>query len=82
MSLSTDVKEINFALFLDELFGEDVTQGATTRAVRRDRARALILRMKAADRLVGKKQTLGEAFAAVYGEPLEFPYRHEPGDCA
>jgi len=65
-----DLAEINFALYLDEVFGEDVTQGVTTLDVRRSRARALILREGAADRPVTKQQTLGQAFAKVYGEPL------------
>lgn len=68
--LNRDLKEINFALYLDELFGEDVTQGVTTRDIRRARARDLILRNSAADRPVTKRQTLGQAFVSVYGEPL------------
>lgn len=75
-----DLDEINFALYLDELFGEDVTQGVTTRADRLTRARALILREKAADRPVTKQQTLGQAFAKVYGEPLQFAEQHETND--
>lgn len=65
-----DLAEINFALYLDEIYGEDVTQGVTTFDVRRDRARALILRNSAADRVVAKNQTMAQAFAKVYGEPL------------
>ena len=82
-NLSTDIREITFALYLDELYGIDVTQGETTLAIRKARARDLILRNHAADRVVAKGQTLGQAFAKVYGEPLVpelFPVEHENGD--
>lgn len=82
-NLSTDIREITFALYLDELYGIDVTQGETTLAIRKARARDLILRHGAADRVVAKGQTLGEAFHRVYGETLVadlFHVEHENGD--
>lgn len=82
-ALSTDIREINFALYLDELYGIDVTQGDTTLAIRKARARDVILRNNAADRVVAKGQTLGEAFHRVYGEALVadlFPVQRENGD--
>jgi hypothetical protein len=60
-----------------------VTQGETTLAIRKARARDLILRQGAVDRAVAKGQTLGEAFHRVYGEALVvdlFPVQHEPND--
>jgi hypothetical protein len=84
MSLKSDLNEIAFCGHLDELYGEDITQGVTTTTQRRDRARNLITRMGAADRLVGRKQTLGQAFERVWGEPLVTGAwiidRHENGD--
>ena len=82
-NLSTDLREINFALYLDELYGVDVTQGDTTLAIRKARARDVILRNGAADRVVAKGQTLGEAFRRVYHEDLVadlFPVQHESND--
>lgn len=82
-TLKHDLNEINFALYLDELFGIDVTQGDTTLAIRKARARDVILRNGAADRVVAKGQTLGEAFHRVYGETLIadlFPVQHESND--
>ena len=82
-NLSTDIREITFALYLDELYGIDVTQGETTLEVRKLRARDLILRHGAADRPVARGQTLGEAFHRVYGEPLVadlFHVEHETND--
>lgn len=78
-TLKHDLREITFALYLDELYGIDVTQGETTLEVRKQRARDLILRYGAADRPVAKGQTLGEAFHRVYGEPLVVE-KHENGD--
>jgi hypothetical protein len=82
-NLQRDLREINFALYLDELYGIDVTQGETTTAIRKARARDVILRHGAADRQVAKGQTLGEAFHRVYGETLVadlFPSQHEVND--
>lgn len=69
-NLSTDIREIEFALYLDELYSADITQGETTLDVRKARARAIILAHNAAERAVTKSQTLGQAFRAVYGEEL------------
>ena len=82
-ALSTDIREINFALYLDEIYGIDVTEGDTTLAIRKARARDVILRNNAADRVVAKGQTMGQAFAKVYGEALVadlFPVQHESND--
>lgn len=78
-TLKHDLNEINFALYLDELYGIDVTQGETTLEVRKARAREVILKHGAADRVVAKGQTLGEAFHRVYGVPLILQ-QHENGD--
>lgn len=82
--LKQDSNEIRFALYLDELFGVDVTQGETTPGIRKARARDVILRNGAADRPVAKGQTLGEAFERVYGETLIADLfhveHHENGD--
>lgn len=77
---SRDHRELQFCRLLDELYAEDVTQGDTTKALRASRARALIQREKAADRLVAKGQTMAQAFESVFGEALDHPYQHEHGD--
>lgn len=79
-ALQADVAEIRFCACLDELFGEDVTQGDTTREKRRELCRELIVRNGAGQRPVGRRQTLAEAFERVYGEPLFHVEHHENND--
>lgn len=79
--LASDIRELEFCHYLDERYCEDVTQGETTRAIRRDRARRLIHRMGDADKPDSKGRTIREAFEAVYGEPLDPAVDlHENGD--
>lgn len=74
-----DIRELQFCRLLDELYAEDVTQGDTTRSIRATRCRLLINRMGQPDRIVRRGQTLGQAFEAVYGEPL-IAEKHEAND--
>jgi hypothetical protein len=75
-----DLAEIQFCMFLDERYCEDVTQGDTTREIRMWRARRLIERMGDADKPDGKGRTIRDAFAAVYGEALAPIHHHENND--
>jgi len=85
MSLREDVEELNFCLWLGERYSEDITQGETTRDVRKQRARELIRRRGEAslplkNHATGETKTIAEVFERVYGEQLLPVERHENGD--